>query len=208
MLEVARSGDTYESEILYLNQDMREFELYSTVGSVVCVCDCINYLLEKEDVLSTFRLVNNYLYPRGLFIFDFNTVHKYRDVIGDTTIAENREEGSFIWENYYDEEKNINEYDLTMYIRSDLLASEYEMISETEAVTDIDEEDSLEEEPLYIRSQETHIQRGYEVDEILELVKTAGLELIEVFDSDTEATVDENTERVCVVARESGKKNL
>jgi len=208
MLEVARSGDTYESEILYLNQDMREFELYSTVGSVVCVCDCINYLLEKEDVLSTFRLVNNYLYPRGLFIFDFNTVHKYRDVIGDTTIAENREEGSFIWENYYDEEKNINEYDLTMYIRSDLLASEYEMISETEAVIDIDEEDSLEEEPLYIRSQETHIQRGYEVDEILELVKTAGLELIEVFDSDTEATVDENTERVCVVARESGKKNL
>ena len=58
--------------ILYLLQDMREFELYGTVGAVVSVCDSLNYLLEKEDIVQTFRLVNNYLYPQGIFVFDFN----------------------------------------------------------------------------------------------------------------------------------------
>jgi len=31
--------------ILYLQQDMREFELYGTVKAVVSVCDSLNYLL-------------------------------------------------------------------------------------------------------------------------------------------------------------------
>ena len=42
----ARSG----RQILYLQQDMREFELYGTVRAVVCVCDSLNYLLEEEEI--------------------------------------------------------------------------------------------------------------------------------------------------------------
>ena len=38
-------------EILYLEQDMREFELYGTVRAVVSVCDCMNYITEEEDLL-------------------------------------------------------------------------------------------------------------------------------------------------------------
>ena len=64
-------------DILYLLQDMRELELYGTVGAVVSVCDSLNYLLEEEDIRQTFARVNNYLYPRGIFVFDFNTVYKY-----------------------------------------------------------------------------------------------------------------------------------
>ena len=97
------------SDILYLCQDMRELDLYSTVGTVVSVCDSLNYLLMDEDVLQTFHLVNNYLFPGGIFIFDFNTIYKYEEVIGDTTIAENREDCSFIWENFYSCEDHINE---------------------------------------------------------------------------------------------------
>ena len=78
------------SSILYLLQDMRRFELYGTVRACVSVCDCLNYLLEEDDLLETFRLVNNYLDPGGIFLFDFNTDYKYREVIGDTVIAENR----------------------------------------------------------------------------------------------------------------------
>ena len=109
----ARSG----RQILYLQQDMREFELYGTVRAVVCVCDSLNYLLEEEEIEDTFRLVNNYLDPGGLFLFDFNTVYKYETVIGDATIAENRDNCSFIWENFYEEEGQINEYDLTVFVK-------------------------------------------------------------------------------------------
>ncbi len=37
-------------------------------------------------------------------------------MIGNTTSAENRDEGSFIWENIYDEETGINKYELALFI--------------------------------------------------------------------------------------------
>ena len=102
--------------ILYLLQDMQDFELYGTVRAVISVCDSMNYLTDEEDLEYVFALVNNYLDPGGLFVFDMNTIHKYRDVIGDTTIAEDREDGSFIWENSYDQEKNLNVYELALFL--------------------------------------------------------------------------------------------
>ena len=159
-------------------QDMREFELYGTVKAVVSVCDSLNYLLEEKDVIDTFKLVNNYLDPEGLFIFDFNTVHKYRDVIGDTTIAENREDCSFIWENYYHEEERINEYEVTFFIR---------------------------EEEYFRRFEETHYQRGYNAEEMTAFLEKAGLEFVFMKDADTLMDVTEETERICMVAKECGK---
>ena len=67
--------------ILYLLQDMQDFELYGTVRAVISVCDSMNYLTDEEDLEYVFALVNNYLDPGGLFVFDMNTIHKYRDVI-------------------------------------------------------------------------------------------------------------------------------
>ena len=64
MLNIALEKEAEKPQnILYLEQDMREFELYGTVRAVVCICDSLNYLLEEEDLLETFRLVNNYLDP-------------------------------------------------------------------------------------------------------------------------------------------------
>ena len=80
-------------DILYLLQDMQEFELYGTVRAVVSVCDSLNYITDRDELRHVFELVNNYLDPEGIFLFDMNTVHKYRDLLGDTTIAENRDEG-------------------------------------------------------------------------------------------------------------------
>ncbi len=216
-MEHEQSGDpaddlsgTGRRPIMYLNQDMREFELYSTVGAVVSVCDSINYLLTEEDILSVFKLVNNYLYPRGLFVFDFNTVHYYRDVLGDSVIAETRPEACFIWENYYDEDEQVNECDLTVFrAAGDAQMSAAEMPPAEkdvpDAVTDV----------LYERFEETHIQRGYEAETILDLVRAAGMEIVAVFDSDSKydpdagaaEIVNENATRICVVARESGKED-
>lgn len=180
MLSIAQEKRAASGQnILYLEQDMREFELYGTVKAIVCVCDSINYLLEKEDIVKTFKLVNNYLDPKGLFIFDFNTVHKYRDVIGDTVIAENREECSFIWENYYDEEECINEYDLTIFVKED--------------------------SDIFRRFVETHYQRGYTLEEMREMIDDSGLKFVKAIDADTMKEPTETSERIYVIAREDGK---
>lgn len=183
MLQIAMEKNAEsEHDILYLCQDMRELELYCTVGTVVCVCDSINYVLEDEEVIETFGRINNYLYPKGIFIFDFNTNYKYREVIGDTTIAESREDCSFIWDNFYDAESHINEYDLTIFVKED------------------------EEEELFRRFQETHYQRGYELEEMIWFAEKAGLEFVMALDADTEEEVTELTQRVLMVCREKGKE--
>ena len=182
--ETAGSGEDRERRApLYLLQDMREFELYGTVRGVICICDSVNYLLEEEELLQTFRLVNNYLDPGGLFVFDFTTVYKYETVIGDTTIAENREEGSFIWENYYDSRREINEYDVTVFVK---------------------DQDGGEEN-LFRRFEEFHYQRGYRLSLIRELVEKSGLTWVRALDADTLDEVNEHSERVYCIARECGK---
>ena len=181
MLEIAiekrmKSG----LDILYLQQDMREFELYGTVKAIVSVCDSVNYILEEEELEEVFRLVNNYLDPGGVFIFDFNTVYKYREILGDQTIAENREECSFIWDNYYYEEERINEYELSLFIR---------------------EGDS----ELYRKYQETHFQKAYDLETMKRLITQSGLEYITAYDAFTKEAPTRVRERIYVIARERGK---
>lgn len=194
MLQVAREqewaasgpesadGGKRISDILYLHQDMREFELYGTVRAVVCVCDSLNYILEEEDLLAVFSLVNNYLDPGGVFIFDMNTLYKYREILGESTICENREEGSFIWENFYDDKEQVNQYDLTLFIR---------------------EQDAQD---LYRKYEETHFQRGYELQKVRRLLEQSGMEFVAMYDAFTREPVKAQSERVYVIAREKGKK--
>ena len=151
MLEIAMEKKAQSGhDILYLLQDMREFELYGTVRAVVSVCDCVNYITDEKELEQVFRLVNNYLDPEGIFIFDFNTEYKYKEILGEQTIAEDREDCSFIWDNYYYEDESMNEYELTLFIR---------------------EQDSN----LYRKYQEMHYQKAYTLDAMRELVEWSGL---------------------------------
>lgn len=182
MLEIAMEKKVESGhDILYLLQDMREFELYGTVRAVISACDSVNYITNDEDLTEVFRLVNNYLDPEGLFVFDFNTEYKYREILGERTIAEDREECSFIWDNYYDEDERINEYELTLFVRD-------------------------EEQPqLYRKYQEEHFQRAYTLEQVRYMLTEAGLEYVTAYDDYTKESPHDRSERICVVAREHGK---
>ena len=193
MLELAMEKRIQSGhDILYLLQDMREFELYGTVRAVVSVCDSLNYITDPEDLENVFRLVNNYLDPGGIFLFDFNTEYKYREVMGDCTIAEDRGVCSFIWDNYYYEEERINEYDLTLFVR------------ET-GQPDPDTDEPDKEGQLYRRYTETHYQRAYTLEEMQRLLEKAWLVFEAAYDIDTKEVPGDTSERICVIAREHGK---
>lgn len=180
MLEIAAEKRAASGlDILYLFQDMREFELYGTVRAVVSVCDCINYILEEEELVQVFSLVRNYLDPEGIFIFDCNTEYKYRCVLADHVIAENRDEGSFIWENDFDEGERINVYDLTLFIK---------------------------EGKQYTKYEETHYQRCYTQEEITAALLRAGMELIAVYDAFTEEPPKPDSERLSFIAQGRKRK--
>ena len=147
--------------------------------------DMLEIAMEKrqEELLQVFRLVNNYLDPGGVFIFDLNTAYKYREVLGEQTIAENREDASFIWDNYYDPDEQINEYDLALFIP-----------------------ETIQGETLYRKYEETHYQRAYEIENVKEMLEQAGMEFVAVYDAFTHEAPKPGSERVYFIAREKGKQ--
>lgn len=164
-------------DILYLLQDMCEIELYSSVNAFVSICDSVNYITEPENLVRMFCNLAPYLEEGGVIIFDFNTEHKYRDVIGDTTIAENREDCSFIWDNYYYEEEKINEYELSLFIR--------------------EEQDSS----LYRKFEETHYQKAYTLADMKHIISESGLKLEHAYDAFTRNEATEMSERIYMIIR-------
>ena len=179
MLQIAMNKRNASGlDILYLLQDMRGFELYGTVKAVISICDSMNYIMEYQELVEVFRLVNNYLDPKGVFIFDLNTEYKYRELLADNTFAEDREESSFIWNNFYDEEDKVNEYDLTLFVK---------------------------EGELYRKFEETHYQRAYGLDQIQQAIRDWGMEFVAAYDACTRNPVQQDSERIYVIARENGK---
>ena len=176
MLQIA-AMEPAEVPILYLLQDMQELELDGCVRAVYSVCDCINYVLEEDELLAAFTRVYEYLEDEGVFIFDVNTSYKYTELLAENTFAESREEGSFIWDNYYDEETGINEYDLTLFIP--------------------------EGGDLYRRFAETHYQKNYETDTLVRLLRESGFTGIAIYDDYTDEPVRDTSERAVFVAKKT-----
>lgn len=178
--EARKKAAENNKEVLFLLQDMREFELYGTVNSILCLCDSLNYITEDDDMQDVFDLVNNYLHPGGLFIFDLNTEYKFKEIYGQNTFSEADEDAVYVWENYYDEEEKINEYYLNFFVKNS--------------------------DGTYDRTQEEHYERAYSLDEIKRFIEKSGMKFEAAYDAFTFEPVREDSERIYVVAREIQKK--
>ena len=180
MLEAARERDP---DILWLCQDMREFELYGTVKAIVSSFDSLNYITDPDDLKKVFTLAGNYLEERGVFIFDMNTPFKLEEQLGNAVFAQSDEDAAFICENEYDPETRINEYFLTLF--------------------------SGREDGLFERNVEVHRERSYTLAEIKSLLDEAGLTFEAAFEGYLEREISEGEEfpgggvdRMLIVARE------
>ncbi|WP_250228414.1 class I SAM-dependent DNA methyltransferase [Anaeropeptidivorans aminofermentans] len=175
MLSVARQRDN-SPEILYLQQDMREFELYGTVDSILCLSDGLNYLLEPSEVMAVLRLVKNYLNPGGTFIFDINTEHKFKNILGEHNFSAAEDNAAYIWENYYDEEEKINEYMMTFFIKD-------------------------EETGLFERFQEAHYERAYGIDELSQMLTALSFEIKNIYGGYSGEALTDFSERAVFVCK-------
>ena len=177
MLMVAREKSEGQ-DILYLNQDMCEFELYGTVDFIVSSLDCINYITDKRDLLKVMKLANNYLNPGGLFIFDINTRYKLENIIGDNTFVLEDDDAFCVWQNEYDKKKKMADFYLTFFMK-----------------------DGEE----YVRFDEEHTERAYEIEEIKEIIRKSGMKLLKVYHDQSFKNPEKTSERVFFVVKEQGK---
>jgi len=194
MLSIAAGKrETAGSNTLYVCQDMRALDLGECFPVMTCICDCVNYLLTDEDMRSMFRSVREHLADEGFFIFDFNTVHKYRDVVGSSTIAESREDCAFIWNNWFEEKTHVNTCELTLFMALP------EPSPDEDNCCDYDTGSLEEGGGLFLRSVETHLQKGYTAEEMEALAAGEGLSLRLSMDADSGAAVHPASERILFV---------
>lgn len=164
------------SDILYVEQNMENLELAEPVDAIISVCDSINYLLQEEALSAVFERVHKYLKPGGYLIFDMKTAYCYRNIIGNQTWVEQDEEVSYIWENYFYEDSDINEYMLTIFRKQ-------------------------QDSNLYERIEEAHYQKAYTIPALKILLNQNGLEIVDCFDETMQEKPTENSERVYIVAK-------
>ena len=188
MLSEAFTRAAEQPGVLWLNQDMREFELYGTVGAVTCCLDSLNYLLTPDELVRTLSLVHNYLDPDGLLLFDMNTPYKFNCVYGSNAYVledelvygegtEDEERVSVYcgWQNTYRPETRICDFDLSLF----------------------------EELPdgSYRREDEHQQERCYTMEEIKAALKAAKLELLGVWSDFEFSAPNDTTERWYFAAR-------
>ena len=168
------------NDVLFLLQDMREFELYGTVGAITCCLDSVNYLVGDGELDKCLSLVHNYLDPDGLFLFDINTPHKFKNVYGENTYVYEEEDcgnNSFcIWQNCYDEETCVCDFSLTVF----------------------EKEEGSE---AYSRRDEIQSERCYAKNEIIELLIKNKFEIIGLYSDFNFTPAKDTDERWYVVAR-------
>lgn len=150
---------------LFLCQDIREFELYGTVGAALCCLDSLNYLTEDGDLEKTFRTVHNYLEPGGVFLFDMNTPYKFETVYGDNSYvyeldADSGNDKFCVWQNYYDPQNRLCDFMLTLFERN--------------------------ADGLYSRSDEDQRERCYSFLEIKNALASCGFDLVSLSDGFSE----------------------
>lgn len=146
----ARQGSGGRSgHAVFLEQDVRSWELPEPVECAISYCDTINYLLEEDDVRQAFRQTCNQLMQGGLFLFDLHAPSRLRDYALHQPYMLDEDRISYLWTCEWDEERLEIEHLLTLFIRQG-------------------------EGDLYRRVDELHRQRAYELDFIVHELLEAG----------------------------------
>ncbi len=178
MLDVARNEAErlgFGGKVLWLCQDMREFELYGTVDVTVCCLDSINHLTSHFDLMQTLSLVHNYLIPDGLFIFDVNGKHKFETAYSDRSYVMEEDDSVCVWQNYYNSKNGICDFYISLFERR--------------------------KDGCYIRYDETQREKMYTLRSLKSALIKSGFEFIGAYSDFEFKTASDSDDRIYIVAR-------
>ena len=178
MLNIARESAQelgVGDKILWLCQDMTEFELYGTVDVALCCLDGINHLTDKRALDKCLSLVHNYLCPDGLFIFDVNGKHKFENIYADRSYAYEIDGNVCIWQNYYNEKRRLCDFYITLFEKH--------------------------KDGTYTRSDAVQRERMYTLRALNSALSSSGFELIGAYSDFILTPASDGSERIYIVAR-------
>ena len=182
MLATARErAENMGLDILWLCQDMREFELYGTVDLVISTLDSINHLTSDKDLKKCLKLVHNYLNPGGIFIFDINGKAKFENVYGQESYVLETEDSFCVWQNDYNPKSRLCDFYITLFKEN--------------------------EDGTYERYDEEQSEKMYLISDIKKALSESGFEFIGAYSDFDFTEAKDSDERIYIVAK-CRKENL
>lgn len=177
MLDRARQSAVAQGfdNILWLNQDMRELELYGTVDLTVCCLDSINHLTAAKDLRKSLSLVHNYLIPDGLFVFDINGREKFERVYAANSYVIEEEGSVCVWQNLYNPKSSLCDFFITLF--------------------------EEREDGAYERYDEHQRERMYTLRSMKAMLRGCGFEFIGAYSDFDFTDATDSDERIYIVAR-------
>lgn len=174
MLSVAlqKASDAGE-QILFLRQKMQNLDLYGTIDTCVCTLDSINHITDKSILQKAFDKISLFMNPGGIFMFDANTVYKHQNVLSDNVFVFDTDEVYCVWQNTPMEDNTVG-------ISLDFF---------------------IPEGDTYYRVTESFAEKAYTVQELEDMLNTAGFELEAVYGDLTLCKASEDEQRLQFVAR-------
>ncbi len=161
--------------IQYLCQDMRNIDMFGTIGITICALDSINHLSCIDDVRKVFERVSLFSEYNGLFIFDVNTLYKHRKILADNTFTYETDNVYCIWENSLNKDTDEVRMNLEFF--------------------------ELEENGLYSRSADSFSEKAYSEEVIEKLLAETNFEIIGKYGDDTFESPSETSQRIIYTAR-------
>ena len=178
MLDRARTAAEeagLSEKILWLSQNICEFELYGTVDVTVSCLDVLNHLTTKASLEKCLDLVHNYLIPDGLFIFDINSKARFENGFADKSYVMEEDGAVCIWQNFYNEKSGICDFYITLF--------------------------SENEDGTYERYDEEQSERMYTLRSMKSSLKKCGFEFVGAYSDFNFNTATDADERIYIVAR-------
>lgn len=162
--------------INWLCQDVRAMDLADlSFELVISMTDSLNYISNASELQHVFKQVRDLLNDGGWFVFDLNSAYKIKEVFGNNVFTLLDDDIAYVWENSYDEADRTCCMDLTFFVR--------------------------ETDGRYRRFSEEHSETGYEITEVSELLKQAGLTVRAVYGENSLTEPEATAERIYFVAQ-------
>ena len=171
LTEAERKMRNNPSKPKFICQDICELNINKEFELITCCLDSINYITEESSLEALFISVKKHLSSAGIFVFDINSYHKIKNILGNNTFTYDDADVFYVWENKFEDE--IVDMFLTFFIKKG---------------------------ESYYRIDEEHSERAYESEFIIELLKQCGLEIIDILDCQ-DKPISEETERITFVAK-------
>ena len=134
----------------YQLQDLKRFKTFKRLDFITVINDGMNYLC-KKDFKTAIKSFYTSLVKGGVLLFDISSEYKIKNVLANNLYGEDLDDVTYLWFNTLNEDSVKME--LTFFVKDG---------------------------DVYLRQDETHVQYIYKTDEVIEILKEVGFEVVEV----------------------------